>query len=560
MKFGVVVVYLVLASSTLAQGIKVAEIKETVSGTDAFHAPIDENGHPCGLVKVLAVFPDLRFDGNVVGDVASENNEYNVFLAKGSKDLIIKRSGILPVIVQFHDHGIEEITSKATYVIKLKEISLNSQKNSLTIDTKPRNAKVFIDDILIDNEHGDGGYQLLLPKGDHLCKVEAKGYRSYASVIKIGKGPQTINAELESLLADIDISCQTSGAHILVDGEEVGVGSWKGKLPAGSYKVDAQLDGFVSHSQSFDLEEKDNRAISIPALKRAKGHIVVKTNIKDAIVFIDGSLLDHPNNAREVQTGNHKLVVKAPFGYQEVEKDIVINTVSYDTLNISLTPINVMYERAFNGDINAMAQICHEKIESSKYTDKDSIERNYWFERIYDNLGKIDEKSFDLVCPCVENGAGCSVEEAGLYAYFSTNAAKALKIIQKWNKFDPNNDSVVLELTGLYSKMKNYEAVVKWGTRGLDICGYDGYMGGFMYYIAEACIMLGDVNRAVTIFKEHVYKEFGWDSGYMTIAEVYKEKGDCKNAVVFYKKFLQVNTSDSYRINNAKKGIRDCGY
>ena len=557
MKYFLCLTFLIISYSAVAQGIKVTDVKETVSGTDAFHAPIDENGHPSGLVKVLAIFSDLHFEGNVVGDVASENNEYKVFMAKGSNYLLIKRPGVLPIVVHFQDYGIDGVASKATYVIKLKEMSLNSQKNSLVIDTRPRNAKVYIDDILIDNEHGDGGYQLLLPKGDHLCKVEAKGYRPFADVIKTGKGPQTINAELESLLADIDISCQTSGVHILVDGEEVGIGSWKGKLPAGTYKVDAQLDGFVSQSKSVNLEEKDNLIISIPALKRAKGQIVVKTNIREANVFIEGSLWDNPLKAREIQTGNHKLLVKVPFGYKELEKEIMIKSDSKDTINITLKPINDMYARAFTGDIKAIAQICHEKIESSKNTENDSIERNYWFEKIYENLDKLDKQSLDLVCPCLDDFC---VEEAPLYVYFCANTKKGLKILQRWNTLDPGNDAVVLEMTRLYSKLKNYESVTKWGARGLDICGFDGYMGWFMGYIAEACIMLGDVNRAVTIFKEHISKEYGWDQGYVAIARVYKEKCDCKNAVVFYKKFLQTHTSDSYGIEDVKREIRDCGY
>ena len=550
-------VFLLYISSALAQGIKVVDVKETVSGTDAFHAPIDGNNPPCGLVKILAIFSDLRFAGDVVGDVTSENNEYKIFMAKGSKQLVIKRPEVFPLVINFPDYGIEEISSKATYHIKLKEVSLNPIKNLLVMDVKPRTANVYIDDLLIDNENGDGGYRLLLPKGDHIYKIEAKGYRTNASVVKTGKGTQTINAELESLLADIDITCQTGGASIYVDGEKVGVGSWKGKLPAGSYKVEAKLEGYVSLSQSIELEEKGNLAISIPALKRAKGYLVVKTNVNDAQVLLDGNPCGSSNKLQEVQTGNHKLIVKAPFGYKSFEKDLSVKAGMADTINVKLQPLNDNYARAFAGDVKAQALICSQKIASSKYTDTDSIERNYWFERIYENLDKIDKQSLDLVCPCLDDFC---VEEAPLYVYFCANTKKGLKILQRMNTLDPENDAVVLEMTKLYSKLKNFEAVTKWGARGLDICGYDGYMGWFMGYIAEACIMLGDVNRAVNIFKEHIYKGYGWDNGYMTIARVYKEKGDCKNAVVFYKKFLQAHTSDNYGIEDAKKGIRDCGF
>ena len=548
---------LLFADFSFAQGLKIVEVKETVSGTDAFHAPIDKNGHPCGLVKVQSVFPDLSFRGDIVGEVVAENNEYKVFMAKESKQLEIKNSHVLPLVVNFPDFGIDEISSKTTYIIKLKEISLNPLKNLLVIDVKPRTASVYIDDLLIDNENGDGGYRLLLPKGDHIYKIEAKGYRTNASVVKIGKGAQTINAELESLLADIDITCQTSGASIYVDGEKVGVGSWKGQLPSGSYNVEAKIDGYVSRSQLIELEEKGNLTINFPALKRAKGYLVVKTNINDVQILLDGSPCSNSNKEQEVQTGIHKLIVKAPFGYKDFEKDLMIKTGTTDTINVKLQPLNDNYARAFAGDVKAQALICSKKIASSQYSEKDSIERNYWFERIYENLDKIDKQSLDLVCPCLDDFC---VEEAPLYVYFCANTKKGLKILQRWNTLDPENDAVVLEMTKLYSKLKNFEAVNKWGARGLDICGFDGYMGWFMGYIAEACIMLGDVNRAVTIFKDHIHKEYGWENGYMTIARVYKEKGDCKNAVVFYKKFLQAHTSDNYGIEDAKKGIRDCGF
>lgn len=562
MKKILIIIFFIICQVSFAQGLKVVDVKETVSGSDAFHAPIDENGHPCGLVKVLAVFPDLRFDGNVVGDVAPENNEYKVYLAKGSKQLVIKRSGVLPVIVDFPTCGIPEISSKATYTVKLKEVSLNSQKNSIVIDTKPRNAKVYIDDILIDNEHGDGGYQLLLPKGDHLCKVEAKGYRSYASVVKSGKGQQTINAELESLLADIDISCQTSGAHLFVDGEEVGIGSWKGKLPAGSYKVEASLEGYLPITQSIELSEKDNQILNLPSLKRAKGNISVQTNIKDADVYLDGNRVNNPKHIPDVQTGNHILKVKAPFGYKEVEKDITISSEDNKTIQIDMEPIDELYAKAFGGDIKAQSQICNMRMKSSRFVERDSIERNYWFEEIFKNLDKLDKQHFDLICPCENDGSGCDLSQAGIYTYFSSDTPKALRILHVWNNFKPEygNDTVVSEIAWLYIKQKKYDTALEWGIKGLDVAESDMIQWACMGYVADACIRLGNAERAVKLFKEHISKEFGWEFGYISIGDGYKEMGDCRNAVTYYKKFLQSPPSGDYFVDEVKKRIKDCGY
>lgn len=551
-------VFLLYISSTLAQGIKVVDVKETVSGTDAFHAPIDGNNHPCGLVKILTVFSDLRFAGDVVGDVISENNEYKVFMAKGSKQLVIKRPELLPLVINFPDYGIEEISSKATYYIKLKEVSLNPIKNLLIMDVKPRTASVHIDDLLIDNDNGDGGYRLLLPKGEHICKIECKGYRSYASTIKIGKGTQTINVELESLLADIEINSQTSGAHIFVDEEEVGVGSWKGKLPSGNYKIVVQLDGYISASQSIALEEKDNRAIAIPPLERAKGDISVITEIKDVAVYLDGKPISNPRDMRDIQTGEHILTAKAPFGYKDFVEKINIRPGLNDPILIKMESLNDIYSRAFNGDIEAQAQICNEKMSSCKYSEKDMIERNYWFERIYSNLYKLNKEQLTLVCPILDDGEG-NFGPAGIYTYFVNDTPKALSILLTWNKFAPDDYSVVLEMTKHYYKMKDYESVLKWGTRGLDICDFDGDMGWFIEYVAKACIKQGNVNRAITIFKNHIYKEYGWENCYHRIGDVYKEMGDCKNAIVYYQRFLnEVPNALEGERQDIRNKIREC--
>jgi hypothetical protein len=37
--------------------------------------------------------------------------------------------------------------------------------------------------------------------------------------VKIGKGSQAINAELESVLAELEVKCKTETAEVYIDGE-----------------------------------------------------------------------------------------------------------------------------------------------------------------------------------------------------------------------------------------------------------------------------------------------------------------------------------------------------
>jgi tetratricopeptide (TPR) repeat protein len=551
--------FCIIASS--AQGLKITEVKETVSGSDAFHAPMDKNGHPCGLVKIQAMIPDLRFEGEVEGDFMYENNEYKVFLAKGSKQLMIKRPQVLPVVVNFPDFGIGEISSKATYNIKLKEVSLNATKNLLVIDVMPRKANVYIDDLLIDNENGDGGYRLLLPKGEHLCKIECRGYRSYASVVKIGKGTQTINAGLESLLADVEIVSQTSGARIIVDGKEVGVGSWKGKLPADSYKIDVQLEGYISSSQTLVLDEKDNRTVSIPQLKRAKGSLSVITNVKEAKVYLDGKLVSNPQNIEDIQTGEHKLLVKVPFGYKDVERNVTVHTGSNTPIQIKMEPLNDIYAKAFNGDINAQVQICSQKIESAKYTNSnDSLERNYWFEKIYTNLDRLNKEQFRKVCPIITDQSGFTdLSWAGMYTYFCCNTEKRLNVLKKWNDVDPGDRSVVNEIVSIYLNENNDEEVALWAEEALESWAYDGEDVYYMKLIAKVYIKKGDIKRVFPIYKIHAQDQNMLMRGYIAVGDAYKEIGDKMTAITYYERFLKEATNaDKYEKEDVLKSIQEC--
>ena len=547
---------------SFSQGIKVINIQETNSGTDAFHAPLDKNGHPCGLAKVQSVIPDLSFRGDVVGEVVAENNEYKVFLAKGSKQLVIKRPELLPLVINFPDYGIEEISSKATYNIKLKEVSLNPIKNLLVINVKPSTANVYIDDMLIENENGDGGYRLLLPKGDHIYKIEAKGYRTMASVVKTGKGAQTINAELESLLADIDITCPTSGASIYVDGENVGVGSWKGKLPAGRYKIETKLDGFLPIEKSIELGEKDNQVLRIPAMKRATINLDVTTNIKNAEVYLDGNKVSNPKHISNVPTGNHVIKIRAPFGYKEIEKNIMVSSDKDNSLKVDLEPIDDIYAKAFSGDINAQAEICKARYESSKYNKSDSIERNYWYDCIYDNLDKLNKNALEKVW---YYDGPCQCDIYGIYEYIKRDKLKSIKFLQRVIKLGYMEYD---ELADCSYELGKYEDAILYGTKAINYPDYDYY---FNSIISDACFKLKDINKGIAIINGAI--EENWEDpakcvAYEGIGDIYYKIRNSLQAVQYYKKSLQLwlkLKSLNYdwvdeEIKKMKDKIRQCGY
>ena len=536
-----------------AQGFKVIEVKEIVSGSEAFNAPVDSNGNSCGLVKVHSMMQDLTFDGNVVGDVAFENNEYKVFLGKGSQQLTIKRPHVLPVMVYFLDYGIEGIASKATYAIMLKEVALNTKKNQLHVDVKPASSRIYINDLLIDNESDDGSYNMILPKGDYICKVEASGYRTHASTLKIGKEPQVLHVELESLLADLEVNSQTSGTEIVINGEKKANGSWRGKLPAGTYTIVAQLDGFVPVEKVVQLAEKDCCTISIPALKRAKGGVVITTSLRDANIYIDGEQKGTYKCSENLQTGTHYLMVKFPFGYKDEERQFEVCSGSIDTIHVEMKPLNEMYAKAFAGDVNTQVEICHQKIESSKYLSNDTIERNYWYERIYQNFDKLTNAELrKIVYDEYER-------LRGLYIYYINDHPKALKILYRLVENDDGED-IYLELMYKNLKLGKYEEAISWGIKWML---HSVYEPRFRDEVIEACLKLNDVNKGVNIILGIVDEKWSKDTKsevYEGIGDIYKKAGNCEKAVLYYKKSIQLDNELNIRGGEQKKKIKECGY
>lgn len=538
-----------------AQGIKVKEVKETISGSDAFHAPSDENGHPCGLVKVLTTIDDLTFDGNIVGEVANKTNEYHVFLSKGSEMLVIKRPHILPLTINFTNYGIGQIESKATYIIILKEEKMNASKNGVIVNVHPPQAKVRVDDVLIENENGDGSYQLVLPKGDYVFRFEEKGYRPSVQVVKTGKESLTLNIELESLLADLEISCKTSTAEIWIDDDMKGMGAWQGKLPAGTYKITAKQKGFISETKEITLEEKGTRSLVLPMLGRTEGKVVVVTDPIGARVSVDGKGNYFSGQPINIMTGQHTVIAKQPFGYKDVRKEIEVDEEGIDTISIVLDPINSTYASAFNGDVEKQLQLAKECQEKAFYNETDSLERNYWYDQVLSNLTKLNNNVFLSEYKSIQ--LHCSEADKELKVLLHR-----IRIDGKWG--EEERFSVYSDIANCYERLQKYQEAIGWRKKAIEVAGKgDKYIS--YKDLAHAYEKADDKSQAVVWYRKAA-SEWGdinnrgnWGWATLELADAYLRLGYNKEAAEIYRFFIQQSPKDK-SINEWKNKLQQTGY
>ena len=502
--------------SAFSQGFKVKSFQENLQDGAAFRAPVDTNGNPCGLIKVQSNCTDLTFGDDIIGEVENKTNEYWVYLPKGSKQLVVKHPNFLPLLISFQAYGVNEVASKTTYILTLNEQKYNKEKNSLVITTKPTKAALYVDDILVENGNDNGYYQLYLPKGEHICRMERTGYSPYVQAVSIGKTAQNLNVELESVLAELEIKCKTETAELYVDGELKGNGTWKGEVLAGEHLIEARQRNHESNSQTITLTEKESRMFVIPELKRSMGKLTINSNPKEVPIVVDGKEFGLTPCSIELETGKHYISCEA-YGCEPYRKNIEIEGGTTQTENFTLDYINDEYRKAYLGDGNSMwglfinhAPMC---VDTNIKEQKDYDEAAFWLER----MERLSIKNALLDDPW------SIVPRVGTYC-LTGNPQKAVSIYNKSIIDDSSDRICCLSLMG------------------------------------DAFKKLKDCDQAIFHYKQIEEDEIGEDYNYIyeSIGDCYLTKGDKQQALLYYRKYLNFTSSyDEETLEEVKKKIKE---
>ncbi len=404
MRIHLFVIFIFVALTSFSQGLLIKEFKQNFNDGSAFQAPLDANGHSCGLIKVRTDITGLKFRGDVVGETENKFNEYWVYMAQGSRQLKIVHPNYLPMLVTFSEYGNDEIDAKATYIMTLKEQKYNKEKNGLVATLKPETASFYVDNLLIENIIGDGYYQLYLPKGDHICRVEQKGYRSNVQVVTIGKDTRNIRIDLESVMAEMEVRCKMETSEIYIDGELKGNGAWKGEVFAGEHKIEVRQQNYKPYLQCIAIAEKESRTFVIPKLERATGWLRIESQPTRIPVRLDGKEIGMTPCSIELETGTHYIECNS-FGLKPLRKEVEVNNDSLKTIEIRLdykdgTWEKMVYPKAYDGDMDAIKNLLDQFFGEFRFFSKsreNAKEAAFWLERYYDP-DKIIFDSFDPPC------------------------------------------------------------------------------------------------------------------------------------------------------------------
>ena len=285
----------------------------------------DRNGVACGLVKVQLVGAGAKFEGNIMGNVSFQNNEYWVYMTEGAYLLNVSHPDCLPLSINLHDHGLKDgVQPKTTYRLVLAKLDGQDEgMNYLTLMVKPANSKVTVNGQIREVD-SDGSVSLYVPAGTYSYQVEAPGYATQTGQITVSGEAVTKQITLTSSMASLRVSCATPGAQIYINNQLKGTAPWSGSLAAGSYLIEARKEGLRSQKRSEVIAERDNRKIELPALEAPSGSLNVNYKPVQSEVWLDGKRLGtSPSVFRNINPGRHEVEIRKS-GYQTKKETVTV--------------------------------------------------------------------------------------------------------------------------------------------------------------------------------------------------------------------------------------------
>ncbi len=132
--------------------------------------------------------------------------------------------------------------------------------------------KVVVDqpgaDVLIDDEVA-GKTPLEKPiavdLGSRKVRIHKEGFKDFEATIVVGGDKEAVvEAKLIIVVTGATLKINApAGAHIFIDNEEVGVGTWQGKLAAGGHPLRVSAPGMLTHQSEVVLLDGDARVVDV---------------------------------------------------------------------------------------------------------------------------------------------------------------------------------------------------------------------------------------------------------------------------------------------------------
>ena len=256
----------------------------------------------------LLIKPDT-----ITSDVEVERNKGILFVFDESV-LMFSDSGEINVSAEGYRPVTQEISKPTSENLSREiEIELEPLPGIVSIAVRgPSNYSAFIDGVLQQNEMLSA---VELHRGEYELVIQTTGAQTIRDTLVIdGLGQrQDFEYELVELFGELSLSAEPSEATITIDGEDLGTGTYQGKLGIGDHTVQITAADHERYSKTVRIEEDQLINLGHISLRIYPAYLTVETEPAQATVIFDGVTQGKTDVRIEVPPNiAHSLVIEKP--------------------------------------------------------------------------------------------------------------------------------------------------------------------------------------------------------------------------------------------------------
>ncbi len=280
-------------------------LRETVSigtlNTYTFKRTLEKKP---GIVSILIESPEVArvyIDDRYVGIAPMQN----LSLAPGRHSIELQQYRYLPLWSELQIEG-AETEQKFSF-------SMVPNWAPVTLDSKPSNAQVWLDDI----RHGETPISIELDAGTHHLELVHPDFAAHIAdfvvmpdqpldlgVIALDRAPSYLLVKSEPPGATVSVNKKVRGATPLT----------MTVLPNIDYRVDFVKPGYRALSRTVRVAVGESETLAV-GLQGILGTVHLQVSPKTARVLVDGKLLGHGTQTLSLTTATHSIEVKET-GYE----------------------------------------------------------------------------------------------------------------------------------------------------------------------------------------------------------------------------------------------------
>ena len=338
---------LLLPATLQAQELSVKSFTEKSNDLSASTQPrVDNNSVPCALVKVQIAAWGVRFEGNVMGDVAYKTSEYWVYMPKGSKRLSVKLEGYLPLEVEFSGYGINDLESKLTYLLVISGVVVNGQQQEaprqqtgwLILNSTPSEADVYLTVNGVESLEGKTPFQKKMAYGSYNYRLKKNLYHDERGVANINSGRVELNPTLRPAHGRLKISSNPSGASVSIEGvrESYTTPCTTDVLSSGEYRVTLSKTKYASVTKTVTVS--DGQVVPVQFDLAANFAQVTVNSLNGADIYLNGSRVGTTRYSEELTPGLYDFEARLA-SHRTVSRQVEVEANKPQTITLNPTPI-----------------------------------------------------------------------------------------------------------------------------------------------------------------------------------------------------------------------------